>query len=121
MAKSSMKNALSAALDAESAAFKTRLARADAALGAAPVSDLDDAAPATKTGERVVREAFTLPETEHAQIARLRGQLLGTGVHVTKSEVMRAGLLLLGEMDAKALQEVFGRVEKIKTGRPKTI
>lgn len=111
-----MKNALGASLGAESDAFKARLARADAALGEVSTDD----ASSTKPSERVVREAFTLPEIEHAQIAGLRQQMLGAGVHVTKSEVVRAGLLLLGELDADALQHAFERVEKIKVGRPKT-
>lgn len=123
-----MNQALSAALGAESDAFKARLARAENALGAAdPQAEPEPAPPeAIKPTERVptervVREAFTIPEAEHPKIAEVRQRMLGVGVHVTKSEVMRAGLLLLAETDAAALGEVFERVEKIKTGRPKTV
>ena len=122
MPKTSMKGALGASISAETAAFQERLAKADAhaqrtnPLASKEPGDAVEVAPVTK----VVREAFTIPEAEHAQIENVRSALLSQGVAVSKSEVLRAGLLMLAEADVKMQQKVFDRLERVKTGRPKT-
>jgi len=137
-----MKAALGLALDAETAAFQARLAKADAhaekasALFGAP-SDLESgnsassndtykdanepAAPEVAPLPKVIREAFTIPEAEHPQIEAIRVQMLTGALAVSKSEVLRAGLLLLSEADDEAKRTVFERLERVKTGRPKTV
>lgn len=122
MPKPSMKGALGASISAETAAFQERLAKADAhAQRTNPLAhddsvDAVEVAPITK----VLREAFTIPETEHLRIETVRSALLSKAVAVSKSEVLRAGLLMLAEADIKTQQEVFDRLERVKTGRPKT-
>lgn len=128
-----MKQALGASLSAETAAFQDRFAKAearfdkngDAAANAIGESaEVQTVAPAEASTEiapvaRVVREAFTIPEAEHAQIEAVRTKMLAQAVAVSKSEVMRAGLLLLGESDDQSLKDLFERLERVKTGRPK--
>lgn len=124
MPKPSMKNALGASLGAETSAFQQRLARADAHAETAKSSaDADDVQTDTFVAPvpRVVREAFTIPETEHLQIETIRTQLLSQAIAVNKSEIMRAGLLLLAEADLDTQKKIFDRLERVKTGRPKTI
>lgn len=122
MPKTSMKGALGASISAETAAFQERLAKADAhaqktnSLADNEPTDAVEMAPVTK----VVREAFTIPEAEHAQIETVRSALLSQAVAVSKSEVLRAGLLMLTEADIKTQQKVFDRLERVKTGRPRT-
>ena len=117
-----MKGALGASISAETAAFQERLAKADAhAQRTNPLADNEsvdaaEVAPIT----RVVREAFTIPETEHEQIKTVRSALLSQAIAVSKSEVLRAGLLMLAEADIQTQQKVFDRLERVKTGRPKT-
>lgn len=134
MARRSMKSALGSSLDAESQAFQSRLSRADRALdNSSPsteaVSELkNELVPDTVTEPvaveepiaKVVREAFTLPENEQQQIEVIRERALQQAIYATKSEVMRAGLLLVAELDDQQLMQLLERVEKIRTGRPKS-
>lgn len=110
-----MKQALGASLSAETDAFASRLARAETRLTRSGETTPVEALPVP----RVVREAFTIPEAEHGQIERLRAQMLGQAVAVSKSEVVRAGLLLLVQADDAKRREVFEQLERVKTGRPK--
>jgi hypothetical protein len=68
---------------------------------------------------KLVRDSFTIPKPEHRRIGELKKRCLQAGLSVKKSELLRAGLLALSEMDAGALESLLDRVEKIKTGRPK--
>lgn len=121
-----MKQALGASLSAEAAAFQDRFAKAEARFekGSEDGGENTDSTglPPTNTPvARVVREAFTIPEAEHAQIEAVRLKMLTQAVAVSKSEVMRAGLLLLSESDDEDLKSLFERLERVKTGRPKSV
>lgn len=72
-----------------------------------------------KGNDRLVRDSFTIPAKEYEVIDDLKKRYLENGVHMKKSEILRAGLLALSAMDLKALKEVAERVERIKPGRPK--
>lgn len=69
--------------------------------------------------ERLVRDSFTIPAGEYEAIDALKRRYLENGIHMKKSEILRAGLLALSSMDIEELTEVAGRVERIKPGRPK--
>jgi len=43
---------------------------------------------------------------------------LAAGIHVKKSEVLRAGLHLLTKLNLAELKEAVDQVDKIRTGRP---
>ena len=51
-----------------------------------------------------VRERSTFPASEHAQLLSLKKQLLEQGLIVKKSELVRAGLMLLAALDAENLK-----------------
>ncbi len=92
-----------------------RFARAEAVL--------DDRAgkspePEKPERERVIRDSFTLPASDYQRIARIKERALKSTFHANKSEIMRAGLLLLDELPDAELTSALRRVEKIKTGRP---
>lgn len=72
-----------------------------------------------KSGEKVkvVRDSFTMPQNDYALIAALKEK--ANGVHVKKSELLRAGLRLLSKLTAAQLNKAVADLEKIKTGRPK--
>jgi len=54
--------------------------------------------------EKVVRDSFSMPKSEHAQLKALRETLAKAGRICTKSELLRAGVqLLLKESTASAL------------------
>jgi len=67
---------------------------------------------------KMVRDSFTMPETDYAQLAELKKKCLQSGVHVKKSELLRVGLLHLSRMPDSALLKAVAEVEKLKTGRP---
>lgn len=67
---------------------------------------------------KMVRDSFSMPENEYSQFAALKRTCLLTGVHVKKSELLRAGLLCLSKLSDSELVKVVGQVEILKTGRP---
>ena len=69
--------------------------------------------------EKVVRDSFTMPQSEYQKIAEIKETCLKAGLPVKKSEVLRAGLKALVEMNAAQLKRSLAGLEKIKTGRPK--
>lgn len=68
--------------------------------------------------EKVLRDSFTMPKSDYAKIAELKQRCLESGVHIKKSEILRAGLLLLAAASPKQLLSAVSKVEAIKTGRP---
>jgi predicted N-acetyltransferase YhbS len=68
---------------------------------------------------RLVRDSFTMPETDFALIAALKSRAMGAQREAKKSELLRAGLHALTALDGKALVAALGRLEPLKLGRPK--
>ncbi|MFJ1258161.1 hypothetical protein [Cupriavidus sp. CuC1] len=68
--------------------------------------------------EKVLRDSFTMPKSDYAKIAELKQRCLDAGVHIKKSEILRAGLLLLAATSPKQFLTAVSKVEAIKTGRP---
>jgi hypothetical protein len=67
---------------------------------------------------KMVRDSFSMPENEYLQFAALKRKCLLAGVHVKKSELLRAGLICLLKLSDSELVNVVGQVEILKTGRP---
>ena len=67
---------------------------------------------------KMVRDSFTMPVNEYSQFAALKRKCQLVGVHVKKSELLRAGLLCLSKLSDPELVNVVGQVEILKTGRP---
>lgn len=68
---------------------------------------------------KVVRDSFTMPQPDYDLIAALKEKAAQAGVHVKKSELLRAGLQALSKLSAAQLKRTISALEKIKTGRPK--
>lgn len=68
--------------------------------------------------KKVVRDSFTMPQNEYAKIAAIKAICLKAKMHVKKSEVLRAGLKMLAELNTAKLKQALASLEKIKTGRP---
>ena len=69
--------------------------------------------------KKVVRDSFTMPQSEYQKIAEIKAICLKAKMHVKKSEVLRAGLKALSDFNATQLKRALSELEKIKTGRPK--
>lgn len=102
-----------------------KAAAAPAAITAADATTVPTATPApvgpTKSARKLklVRDGFTMPESDFALIAALKRQAMSAGREAKKSELLRAGLHALAALDAQALVTALGRLETVKTGRPK--
>jgi 4-alpha-glucanotransferase len=71
------------------------------------------------TKVKVVRDSFTMPQSDYELIAELKQKALKAGLHVKKSELLRASLQAFSKLSAAQLKSAIGSLEKIKTGRPK--
>jgi len=67
---------------------------------------------------KLVRDGFTMPEADYALIAELKHRLHGVHREAKKSELLRAGLQVLSQLDAQALAAALDRLAPVKTGRP---
>ncbi len=117
MAPQDRKAALTASLHAEHQAVQERLAKADAYFQTQE-AHTGPAAPPSPAPEKVMRDGFTMPADDYALIAQLQATGLESGLAVSKSAVLRAGLHALKALSAADLRQVFATVEKVKPGRP---
>ena len=82
---------------------------------AAPAAPRDSVAEARPV---LVRDSFTMPEQEYAVLAEVKQACLRAGIEVKKSELLRIGVALLGQLDLATLKTVLGALPQLKTGRP---
>lgn len=59
---------------------------------------------------------YKIPDNEYAQLTALKQRALALGVSAKKSELLRAGLLLLATLGDVQLKKALTRLEFIKTG-----
>ena len=85
---------------------------------AASAKSKDVAPKDDKKKKKVVRDSFTMPESDYQKIAELKRKCMSAGISAKKSELLRAGLQALSAMPIKRLIEVVAAVENLKTGRP---
>ncbi|MBC8742792.1 hypothetical protein F6X40_40685 [Paraburkholderia sp. UCT31] len=107
------------AADAKPARTMVAKQKRAAALEAAQVAPAGEVNAKRMKKEKVVRDSFTMPKSDYEKIAVLKQKCLGAGVSVKKSEILRAGLLLLDSASTtEGLLAAISAVETVKTGRP---
>ena len=109
--KPAVKAAAKAAARSLAAPVAKRAAR-KAPAAPAPVREADRARPL------LVRDSFTMPEQEYAVLAEVKQACLRAGIDVKKSELLRIGVALLGQVDIATLKAVLAALPQLKTGRP---
>ena len=67
---------------------------------------------------KLVRDSYTFPKDEYQAIAGLKQKALGLKHSAKKSEILRAGLMLLNGLSDKAFLSALSKVPALKTGRP---
>lgn len=67
---------------------------------------------------KLVRDSFTIPKTEFAAIDQLKTRAIALGTSVKKSELLRAGLMVLQGLNDAAYKAALAAVPTLKTGRP---
>jgi len=92
-----------------------------AAKKAAAIPKLAAKKPKKEPEEKRVHDCFSMPKTEYQKIAEIKEACLKAGLHVKKSEVLRAGLKALGEMNEAQLKRAIAGLEKVKAGRTKKL
>jgi hypothetical protein len=91
---------------------------APAKVEASPVKSAGGTKARRAKKDKVVRDSFTMPKSDYEKIAALKQKCLAAGVSVKKSELLRAGLLMLESAAQKRLLAAVSAVEQVKTGRP---
>lgn len=67
---------------------------------------------------KLVRDSFTIPKAEFAAIEMLKTRAIAMGTSVKKSELLRAGLMVLVGLNDAAFKSALTAVPTLKTGRP---
>ena len=67
---------------------------------------------------KLVRDSFTIPKTEFVAIDKLKTRAVALGTSVKKSELLRAGLMVLQGLNDAAYKVALAAVPTLKTGRP---
>ncbi len=67
---------------------------------------------------KMVRDSFTIPKAEFAAIEQLKERSARSGRPAKKSEILRAGLLVLCALDDGSFLSAVRSVPAVKTGRP---
>lgn len=68
---------------------------------------------------KLVRDSFTMPESEYRVLEDVKKSFLKAGIAVKKSELLRAGVTLLNSMSPDKLRVVIAGLPTLKAGRPK--
>ena len=116
-AKTSVKSVVKSAAKAL-ASSPARKPAAPRAAAKPPVVPIVERAPAVEARPALVRDSFTMPENEYAVLLEVKQACLRAGVDVKKSELLRIGVALLGQLDVATLQGVLAALPQLKTGRP---
>jgi hypothetical protein len=85
---------------------------------AKPAAKAVERAPVQDARPVLVRDSFTMPEGEYAVLLDVKQACLRAGIDVKKSELLRIGVALLGQLDVATLQGVLAALPQLKTGRP---
>lgn len=67
---------------------------------------------------KVIRDSFTIPKNEFAQLGEMKKRAISLGVEAKKSELIRAGLMALSTLSDAAFKNALANVPTLKTGRP---
>ena len=116
-AKASVKSVVKSAARAL-ASSPARKPAAPRAAAKPPMVPIVERAPAVEARPALVRDSFTMPENEYAVLLEVKQACLRAGVDVKKSELLRIGVALLGQLDVATLQGVLAALPQLKTGRP---
>jgi len=68
---------------------------------------------------KLVRDSFTMPEHEYELLGQVKKACLKAGFEIKKSELLRIGVALIGQLDLATLKNVLASLPQLKTGRPK--
>ena len=124
--KRNMKAALKSSLENEEKSVKDRFEVAESVITQSERRKSQNslsrsqAAQSQSEAEKVKRDTFTIPEKDYKLIHELKMRCMKAGVGVSKSELIRAGIILLSEIPSHELVNIVGRLDRLKVGRKPT-
>lgn len=119
MAKRDMKKALGASIRAEEDSFKNRFERAESVLGGKqPAGKSKEKENGAAKTDKVIRDSFTMPASDYESISQIKMRAMKAGIGTSKSEILRAGLVVLSTLSDKEFLKLFQGLPKVKPGRP---
>lgn len=107
----------SSAAAARSATVRAGAAPAEAGKPAEKAAEKPVDADRKDKHEKVERDSFSMPASEHKRIKALREALGKDGVLASKSEVLRAGLALLAEREIAEVARLVAALPKVAKGK----
>lgn len=69
---------------------------------------------------KIVSSRCKMPDAEYAQLTALKKRLSALGIGVKRSALLRAGLMLLVNMDDGQLKKAVAKVELVNAAQPAT-
>jgi hypothetical protein len=69
-----------------------------------------------KKKTRLVRDRFAMPKDEHAVIDQLKTRAVAMGTHAKKSELIRAGLMVLAQLNEAAFKRALAALPRLGQG-----
>ena len=90
-----------------------------AATAASAVATTVAALRPAKVKDKLVRDSFTMPQSDFDLIAQLKERALGFKRPAKKSELLRAGLQVLQGLDDAFLRTALDALVPLKPGRPR--
>lgn len=112
MSKKSFDRQVQTTIDAEDRALQARLEKVDSVLLARPLPVKNE-----KAKSSVIRDTFSMPPDDYELIDQLRTRAALLGHIVTKSEVIRAGLHALTELEGDELLKAITKPVRLQPGR----
>lgn len=108
-AKKTVAKVIAAKPEATVPAVSAPQTKAEAAKGAGKRS--------THKKQKTIRDSFNMPAQDCAQIGLFKKRAIGSGREMKKSELLRAGILVLVGLSDSAYAAAINSVATIKTGR----
>jgi hypothetical protein len=68
---------------------------------------------------KAVGGSFTMPAGDHENLAGIKKKCLDKSVYVTKSEILRVGLLLANKLSTPQFLKLWKTLPKLSPGRPR--
>ena len=71
------------------------------------------------TTPQLVRDSFTIPESEYVGLAKIKKACLKDGFEIKKSELIRIGISLVTSLSTAKVKSAKKKLQTVKTGRPR--
>lgn len=71
------------------------------------------------TNPQLVRDSFTIPESEYVVLAKVKKACIKDGFDIKKSELIRIGIALIANMGISKVKSAKKKLQTVKTGRPR--